>query len=207
MSVDASYYPETKKLNCPYRYRGYFAEAVILSLPVELLLNRIQEAYVLSSHFDFETGSPLPTYYLGKGELRGSLRLAGSTTVDIDLVTTYAMIEKIEQERKGYTERNGSPGDVIVSVKGDLTMIEPNTKVYYVNNLIVRQGRNQIITIRDSDWLDLLNTLGYPRKKIIVVNEEVSKVLDEYKTRKKIRETDDAILDAIKRSELSQKTN
>jgi hypothetical protein len=201
MRLNLQYQPEVSKLSVHKRYSQYYRESVVLLLPVEAHLVEAQEVYVVTSRLDVETVSPLPTRFLGEAEVLTPVWISSPANLQLRMTLSYARLEELENDRKQLPNRQ-LPQDLTLKVKGPILLM---TKEGRVENSAseVGQGKVQFITVRQEDWQAILEEIGYPRKKFLVLNEDVWNEIEKYRKLHGNMSSDDAILDALRRSERS----
>ncbi len=78
-------------------------------------------------------------------------------------------------------------------------LLNDDNKSVQLVRLEVTQGKDEkLVTIRHEFWNEILESLGYPRKKVITLSEDLIQEIEQYKQTHSIPDTHEAIAEAVK---------
>ncbi len=109
MNIKATYYPEgNERLHVDHNYyQGYYNDSVVLVLPVDVMLEGANLAYVVTSSIFVKTVNPLPNLFVGEGSIWNTTQLQGEiksgtqfAQVEIMVHVPYHRLEMLETYRQ-----------------------------------------------------------------------------------------------------------
>ena len=175
------YARETEKISADHNLINYRHDTQFIALPISVTNPNPNDAIVVNSRLVATTVSPMATLFIGHVEFplekipkNSEIRPQNPLRIEV----SYERLKQIENERRELASK-GKRADLTMSIRG--TLLFTLGLPFHYQTIQVMHGKSNFVTILDTDWNEVLETLGFPKKRQILVEDSIFKLIEEYK--------------------------
>lgn len=178
------YSPDLGKATIEAKYVNYRYDTQYVTIPILVTNDKNSDLIIINHEIYASSVSPFEPsdLFVGKFEFPIGTKIdkdAKDYAINARLRVSYERLNQIENYRKELPQKE-KRADVTMRITGSLVYSQYTDNSIHVEPVIIEERKSKYITIIDTDWQQLLQWLGYPKTRQILITEETYGLLKEY---------------------------